>query len=107
MALVDLALTSVPSQFSPHPLQLYLYCATPSTGLGPSHGTTKEAKPYQNAPPGYTYPVSRFRLARRYRLSLTTLPKLDDLKWTEMDRKIRGREKNPTPSCDLCQTASP
>ena len=24
-------------------------------------------------------------------------PKLDDPKWTEMDRKIRGRVKNPTP----------
>ena len=36
---------------------------------------------------------STFRLARRYRLRFTTLPKLDDPKWTEN----QGSRKDPTP----------
>ena len=40
---------------------------------------------------------STFRLARRYRLRFTTLPKLDDPKWTEMDRKS-GVEKRSNPT---------
>ncbi len=54
MALVDSALTSAPSQFSPNPstVVVVLYCATPATGLNPA--AARQRRPNHDALPGYT-----------------------------------------------------
>ena len=102
MVLLESALTSAPSQFSsPLSTVVFVLCHA-SHWPEPSH-TTKETKPGCTArihcpdtliaapallcvdvPPGPPLSAQPHHLL-----------KLDDPKWTEMDRKIRGQEKEP------------
>ena len=70
----------------------------PSHWPEPSHGTTKDTKPectarIQSKIAAPILPCVDVPLCPPLSAQPHHLPKLDDPKWTEMDRKIRGRGK--------------